>query len=119
MEDLKEVSFVFEIHQLSIDDPRVFRGLEHFTTDVNIKNIDYKNYKKVYSGGLTFKKIQDADKQVIVLLEKIFTKFNIDHPKNYTGRSLSVSDLVRITNESELDEWYFCNRCGWEKVNII
>ena len=30
------------------------------------------------------------------MLESLYTKFNIDHPEDFTGHSLSVSDIVAL-----------------------
>ena len=46
--------------------------------------VDVKNYALVYSAELT----------PGTSLEDIYTRFNIDHPKDFKGHSLSVSDVV-------------------------
>ena len=45
-------------------------------------------------------------------LESMFTKFNINHPKDFRGHSLSVSDVVYINNG-----YWFCDDFGWKKIN--
>lgn len=54
---------------------------------------DPKNYENVYSGKLD--DIPSKNK-----LEGIFTMFNIDYPKDFKGRSLSVSDIVVLNDEN-------------------
>lgn len=54
---------------------------------------DRMNYEKVYSGELD--DIKSTDK-----LEGLFAKFNMDRPNDYTGRSLSVSDVIVINDEN-------------------
>jgi len=44
-------------------------------------------------------------------LEELFTKFNIHHPEDFRGHSLSVSDIVYINNE-----YWYCDSLGWEKI---
>lgn len=46
--------------------------------------VDPANYDRIYTAPLT----PDMD------LESIYEKFNIDHPADFTGHSLSVSDVV-------------------------
>lgn len=45
-------------------------------------------------------------------LESMFTKFNINHPKDFRGHSLSVSDVVYINNG-----YWFCDDFGWKKIS--
>nr|WP_300837753.1 DUF3849 domain-containing protein [uncultured Acetatifactor sp.] len=54
------------------------------------KEIQPGNYNLVYSGELSDIRGQTQDEK----LNDIFEKFNIDHPADYRGHSLSVSDVV-------------------------
>ena len=54
------------------------------------KEPDIDHYEIVYTADLpTF---TDRD----TMLEALYTKFNIDHPADFTGHSLSVSDIVAL-----------------------
>lgn len=54
------------------------------------KEPDIDHYEIVYTDNLpTF---TDRD----TMLESLYTKFNIDHPADFTGHSLSVSDIVAL-----------------------
>lgn len=46
-------------------------------------------------------------------LENLFTTFNINHPENYHGHSLSVSDIVKLG-----DKYYFCDSIGWKEITF-
>ena len=54
-------------------------------------------------------------------LEDVFRVFNLNHPKDYCARSLSVSDVVEVV-ESNQDAgspepgFYFCDSVGFEKI---
>lgn len=61
---------------------------------------DISIYDEVWSG-----EVQADD------LEDVYTIFNVNHPEGYTGRSLSVSDLVKTE-----DGLYFCDSIGFRKV---
>lgn len=51
-------------------------------------------------------------------LEGIFEVFNLYHPKDFTGHSLSVSDIVQIIGSDEgSNGYYYCDSFGWEKLN--
>jgi len=44
-------------------------------------------------------------------LDSLFFEFNQRRPKDFTGHSLSVSDIVEID-----DSKYYCDDCGWAVV---
>lgn len=48
-------------------------------------------------------------------LESIYTRFNVDHPKDFTGHSLSMSDVVVIHQDGK-DTAHYCNRVGFAEV---
>ena len=71
------------------------------------------DYKLVYKG-----EEEDCDDDSdIDLLEYLFMKFNMNHPKDFKGHSLSVSDVVRIYNSDGMVTTYYCNDIGWKKID--
>ena len=54
------------------------------------KEPDIDHYEIVYTDNLP--PFTDSD----TMLESLYTKFNIDHPADFTGHSLSVSDIVAL-----------------------
>ena len=42
----------------------------------------------------------------------IYTRFNIDRPEDFTGRSLSVSDVIVVHQEGQ-DIAYYCDSFGF------
>ena len=68
------------------------------------KYISLDDYKMVYEGEI---QTEDFDKA----LEELFIKFNTDHPKDFKGHSLSVSDLIEIDNKL-----YYCDSIGWQDI---
>ena len=63
---------------------------------------DISQYKKVYEGEV------QEEKDILHTLESIFEKFNLQHPSDFHGHSLSVSDVVVLDGVS-----YYCNSYGW------
>ncbi len=52
-------------------------------------------------------------------LEDIFVKFNTSLPSDYTGRSLSVSDIVYSEGNERIDDgYYYCDSIGWRRVKF-
>ena len=64
-----------------------------------------ENYELVYTAPLT-----EKDN-----LESIYTRFNIDHPADFKGHSLSVSDIV-VLHQDGKDTAHYCNRFGFSQV---
>lgn len=64
-----------------------------------------ENYEQVYTAPLTEK---DS-------LESIYTRFNINHPADFKGHSLSVSDIVVLHQDGE-NTAHYCDRFGFSQV---
>lgn len=63
---------------------------------------DRENYNLVYS----FEVVADDLNNKNAFLNKVYEKFNNDHPEDYLGRSLCVSDVVVIHNGEDLSAHY-------------
>lgn len=52
-------------------------------------------------------------------LEDVFKLFNLNLPAEYTGRSLSVSDVVEVVDAPEIEAgFYFCDSVGFQRVDF-
>ena len=69
------------------------------------------NYTLVYS----FPVLPQALQNKSAFLEQVFEKFNTDHPKDFAGHSLSVSDVVVIQQNGELSAHYV-DRAGFTEL---
>lgn len=69
------------------------------------ENVSKDRYQEVYSDVL----------KPGTTLDELFRKFNVDHPADYTGRNLSVSDVV-VLHKSGKDTAYYCDLAGWQEV---
>ena len=69
------------------------------------QRVDPKNYALVYSAPLT----------PGTSLEDIYTRFNIDHPKDFKGHSLSVSDVV-VLHQNGQDTAHYVDSFGYKDV---
>ena len=77
-----------------------------FTPLDRVDEVKAKNYREVYSG--------DIDGEgVYVILENLFRMFNMSHPEDFHGHSLSVSDVVNLDGKH-----YYCDSFGWEEVEL-
>ena len=68
-------------------------------------SVKSENYELVYEAPLTEK--DD--------LESIYTRFNVDRPADFTGHSLSVSDIV-VLHQDGKDTAHYCDRMGFSEV---
>ena len=64
-----------------------------------------ENYELVYEAPLT-----EKDN-----LESIYTRFNVGRPADFTGHSLSVSDIV-VLHQNGKDTAHYCDRTGFSEV---
>ena len=113
----------YGIYQLK-DNPELrdfhFAGIESLKRRGIIKdNLDAikpENYNLVYVGELSellkdFIRLQtQGDK-----LEALYEKFNIDHPADYKGHSLSVSDIV-VLHENGENSAHFVDSFGFTEL---
>ncbi|WP_018305445.1 YodL domain-containing protein [Desulfitobacterium hafniense] len=96
----------FSIYQLKQgDETRDYRFEPYERLQAMGLSVDRANYEHIYSAPLT------SD----ISLGDIFQKFNIDHPTDFTGHSLSVSDVV-VLHQDDKDTAYYVDRSGYEQV---
>ena len=67
--------------------------------------VDRQNYDLVYTAPLDGK----------TTLEDIYRTFNLDRPADFTGHSLSVSDIVVLTRSGK-EEAHYCDSFGFTPV---
>lgn len=68
-------------------------------------SVKLENYELVYEAPMT-----EKDN-----LESIYTRFNVDRPADFTGHSLSVSDIV-VLHQGGKDTAHYCDRAGFSEV---
>ena len=96
----------FSIYQLKPGDSmRDYRFEPLDTIRNNGLSVKPENYEQVYTAPLTAKDN----------LESIYTRFNVDRPADFTGHSLSVSDIV-VLHQNGKDTAHYCDRFGFSQV---
>ena len=68
-------------------------------------SVDSDHYELMYSAELT-----PAD-----TLDSIYTEFNLNHPSDFRGHSLSISDIV-VLRENEKEKAFYCDSVGFQEV---
>ena len=87
------------------DETRDFRFEPYDRLQAAGNVVDKANYELVYSAELT----------PGTSLEDIYTRFNIDHPKDFKGHSLSVSDVV-VLHQNGQDAAHYVDSFGYKEV---
>ena len=93
----------FSIFQLPVENDNAFMNHRFAESHGGVK---IRDYETVYTGYL-------PGNDPAEILEKLYYIFNCNHPSDYRGRSLSVSDLVALEDTGT----YFCDSFGWKKIN--
>ena len=96
----------FSIYQIKGgDETRDFRFEPYDRLQAAGNVVDRVNYELVYTAPLAPE----------TSLEDIYTRFNIDHPKDFKGHSLSVSDVV-VLHQNGQDAAHFVDSVGFRQV---
>ena len=96
----------FSIYQIKGgDETRDFRFEPYDRLQAAGNVVDRANYELVYSAPLAPE----------TSLEDIYTRFNIDHPKDFKGHSLSVSDVV-VLHQNGQDTAHYVDSVGFRQV---
>lgn len=96
----------FEIYQLKNDEELRYHRFTDYETLIEAGNaVEAKNYRKVYEDSLI-----DG-----TTLEDIYTRFNIAQPEDFTGHSLSVSDIIVVHDNGDTAA-YYVDDIGYKRV---
>ena len=96
----------FSIYQLKDgDETRDYRFEPYDRLQAAGLAIDRANYELVYTAPLV----------PGTSLDDIFTRFNIDHPKDFKGHSLSVSDVVVLHQDGQ-DTAHYVDRGDFKQI---
>ena len=96
----------FSIYQLKRgDETRDLRFEPYDRLTATGHAVDPANYDLIYSAPLA----------PGISLEDIFTRFNIDHPKDFKGHSLSVSDVV-VLHQNGQDTAHYVDSIGYRQT---
>ncbi len=101
----------YAIYQLKRDDA---------TTDIRFMNSEYlkskgiepqyENYELIYTGALA------SDGSQMEKLENLYRIFNIEHPQDFTGHSLSISDIVAL-KQAGVVSYHYVDSVGYKELH--
>lgn len=84
----------------------MFNSIEHIRKSCGDK-IPADIYEAVYSGEIEDESCDD-----------LWRIFNLDIPKGYKGRSMSVADVIEIIDSDGRSEFFFCDDIGFETISF-
>ena len=97
----------FAVYQVK-NDPAVFRNLAFMPLDFVEKkgySVSRENYDLVYTAAMPQP----------LTPEDLFVKYNADAPADFSGHSLSVSDIVAIKRDGQVS-YYYCDSVGFKEL---
>lgn len=99
------------IYQINSDRDKnrvLFIDLQYLEKYQGDPDVDCEIYDKVFSGKVECKTLED-----------VYVLFNTKLVENHHGHSLSVSDIVEVVDDLNVEEgFYFCNNFGFTRVNF-
>ena len=97
----------FKIHQIKDigNTDYAFRSFDH-------NKFNFGDYEEKYHMEFDSRE----EKTDLEICEVIFYIFNMRRPDDFTGHSLSVSDIIEL-NRYGSSAFYYCNVCGFIKLN--
>lgn len=106
IDQYKEKNHSFSIYQLKdVPETRQYHFVPYKQLQKEGKKVDPTNYDLIYTAPL----------QDLTTLDDIYRTFNTDHPVDFTGHSLSVSDIV-VEKFSDREIAYYCDMFGFTEV---
>lgn len=88
-----------QLYQISPEKDKNNLLFRNYDFAVKHGGIDYDSYELVFEGEVEAKRLDD-----------IYTIFNLHHPEEYKGRSMSVSDIVYAEGLGA----FFCDSYGFK-----
>lgn len=93
----------YKIYQLKDGEETRYKRFERLANQP--EPVSITDYNLVYEGSLS---PNDT-------LDSLYEKFNLSHPEDFTGHSLSVSDVIVIEQDGQ-QQAYFVDRFGFQSV---
>lgn len=108
-DDVEKAQGTFKIYQLPSGEKYHgvrFEDMEQLKKDG--VQLNHDDYELVYEGEV-------GEFRGTATLEALYTQFNTDHPEDFRGHSLSVSDVIVISVDGK-DTAYFCDSFGFTEM---
>lgn len=98
------MKYAYTLKQMDIREDGCFRSYSFITKVIGSLNMD--GYHTADTGV-----IEAPDSETAC--EMLFIRYNADYPRGYTGRSMSVSDIVELSDGGGT---WFCDSVGFKRI---
>lgn len=108
-DDVEKAQGTFKIYQLPSGEKYHgvrFEDMEQLKKDG--VQLNHDDYELIYEGEV-------GEFRGTATLEALYTQFNTNHPEDFRGHSLSVSDVIVISVDGK-DTAYFCDSFGFSEM---
>ena len=96
----------FKIHQI-----KDIENTDYAFRSFNPGKFNFKDYEARYE--MEF--VSEDEKTNSEICEVVFYMFNVRRPEDFTGHSLSMSDIIEIKRQNR-SAFYYCDMCGFVRV---
>ena len=90
-------------------------GLSDNTDDLRFMSLDWLESKGLSVDRDHYQMVYAMQREPGETLEDVYRRFNIDHPEDFKGHSLSVSDVV-VLHENGADAAYYVDSIGFKDL---
>ncbi len=85
------------------------------TRDIRFMSMDYLEMKGIPVSRENYTLVYTGELREGMSLEDIYTQFNVDHPADFTGHSLSVSDVV-VLHQDGKNTSHYVDSVGYREI---
>lgn len=97
------MNYYYELHQIKpVYLHKAFLYYDHYLSHFGTLSLD--DYDQVYRDFIEASSPDEAK-------AKLFRQFNIDHPDDFTGRSMSISDILYLD-----ERYWYCDFIDFQDV---
>lgn len=100
---------IYQLREIEENRHFFFAPLEQLHKDKQA--VEHHRYHMVYTDGL-----DNPEQEPAAILDDLYYRFNMAHPRDYTGHSLSVSDVVALKRDGNI-QTYYVDRVGFRELD--
>lgn len=100
---------VYQLREIEENRHFLFAPFEQLHKDKQA--VEHHRYHLVYTDGL-----DNPQQEPAAILDDLYYRFNMAYPRDYTGHSLSVSDVVALKRDGNM-KTYYVDRVGFRELD--
>ena len=100
---------IYQLREIEENRHFLFAPLEQLRKDKQA--VEHHRYILVYTDGL-----DNPEQEPAAILDDLYYRFHMAYPRDYTGHSLSVSDVVALKRDGNI-QTYYVDRVGFRELD--